>query len=153
VHLVDARNTTYVEVLSVPYGAEREMYSAMEDQYKDDPFGMMDALHEAIVSDGAVSNDELRYGDILVDLPIKLRETEGGSLLIYSGEGAPSTFPSDSVGVSPLLDTNRVQFDRQVKRARVYISPELAEALEDDNRLARAQASLTQALRPRAGRR
>jgi hypothetical protein len=85
-------------------------------------------------------------GDVLLDVPSKERERLGVKVWVYSGRrpDAPS-----QLAESPVVESLRDEFDRHVKKCRVFLHPEIVAELGprvDDTR-----AALFTALRDACG--
>ncbi|HUU27831.1 MAG TPA: protein kinase [archaeon] len=73
----------------------------------------------------------IKQSDILIDVPVKERERLGAEVLVYlQKEPTVGKILYSKDSVSPLMSAFREEFDRHVKKCRIYISPDLFEKLE-----------------------
>jgi len=73
----------------------------------------------------------LLYGDILVDVPHKKREYLGSNVLVYLDRDPDKgrNLAEGEFAVSPLLTNLSTNFDRNVKKCRIFIHPDALELL------------------------
>ncbi|MCL0076855.1 protein kinase [Dehalococcoidia bacterium] len=78
------------------------------------------------------ATEQIREGDILLDVPVKQRELMGGKVLVYLDRDPERGMDlySGTAPVSPLLASLRAEFDYHVKKCRIFVSPWIYERLE-----------------------
>jgi len=104
---------------------DHQIYKAIE---KKTPSELLDLGHELgrMIGDLAPGL-VVRSGDVLVDLPMRKRELSGGLTFVYGDTGDEQL--GELMHVSPLLKGWQAEFDMHAKRCRVFIHPEVDEAL------------------------
>jgi HD superfamily phosphohydrolase/tRNA A-37 threonylcarbamoyl transferase component Bud32 len=90
----------------------------------------------------------LRYGDVLVDMPLKRRESMGSGVLVYLNR--EPNLARDLVGgehaVSETLRYLSTDFEHHVKKCRVFLHPSAMKAMEEAGLLDKVRDSLRQCL-------
>lgn len=122
----------YKRLLSLPYGpseTDRRIYESLSAR-SEQIIGLRDIILQTIEAKMGWSRT-LSASDVLIDVPIRKREESGGQVLVYLRRDATRGRDLMSREVSPLLSTLREEFDFHVKKARVYIHPELRARIGD----------------------
>jgi len=85
-----------------------------------------------IVEKHLSAKNQIKEGDILLDVPVKQRELMGGRVLVYLDREPERGMDlyAGAAPVSPLLASLRAEFDYHVKKCRVFVSPSVFERLE-----------------------
>ena len=92
---------------------------------------------------GEVLGRRLRRGEVILDVPTKRREHLGDGVFVYL-QRAPEK-PLLLADASPVVNGLRDEFDSHARKARVFVHPEIAEALGDGG-LKRAREASRQTL-------
>lgn len=84
-------------------------------------------------------------GSVLIDVPAVKNEETGGKLWVYWP--AHLDEPKDVFEASPMLQRFRDEFTVHAKKARIFVSPSLAEKLEESDAIGVARTRLKNVLR------
>jgi HD superfamily phosphohydrolase len=124
-------------------GGNREVYKRLATVARSDDGDEERRIHDLLVASGSDARralvDEcveaiekpvgrrLRHGDVVLDVPTKRREELGAGVVVYlqRDPGAPRTLAE----ASPVVGGLRAEFDLHVRKARVFLHPEIAEEI------------------------
>jgi len=97
------------------------------------------------------TTNQIKEGDILLDVPVKQRELMGGRVLVYLDREPERGMDlyAGAAPVSPLLASLQTEFDYHVKKCRVFVSPSIYERLKSN--LNKVQGAVWQALEEACG--
>jgi HD superfamily phosphohydrolase len=137
--LLGGSRDLYKEVLDVPFGPDddnRRLHNELFMRRADDIDALVVSCEEAL-RDAGVEN--VRRGDVIIDVPLKGRESLGTPIRVY-GDFVSADGTSLDVA-SPLLSKLSDEFLLHVKKSRVFVHPGI------DLQLAERRPAIRQLLR------
>lgn len=145
--LLGGSRQLYKELIEIAFGpadADRELHKRLADlRPEDQPAVLADLENKIATSTGA----EVRRGDVILDVPTKVREDLGAPVLVYPDRSSGSGVRLDRA--SPLLSSHRDEFTLHVRKSRVFVHPQLADAVAGE--WDRVSAAARSVLRARFG--
>jgi HD superfamily phosphohydrolase len=153
--LLPGNRYLYKRLLTValgPLDADRRLYERLAYKRSHEIEDLIDDLIP-IVKQYLPKARKIRHGEILIDVPFKRREDPGGeigsSVYVYFRDD-PQTgrhLYSSDAPASPLLASHRAEFERHVKKCRVFVHPLLFDELKPSH--ADVKKALKETLTPK----
>jgi uncharacterized protein len=124
--IIGGERQIYKRLLSVAKGREEALYSQLSFKRAAEltaVIGTVESVLRGYLDDQSI----MRPGDVILDVPSVHREHSMTPVLIYPQD--PAHPVPDLVDASPLAKALREEFDAHVKKCRILLHPELAQAL------------------------
>lgn len=125
----------YKRLISVAKGREERLYGRLSFKRAAELRGVVETV-EAVVREHLDNPDIMRPGDVIIDVPSVHRESSATPVLVYPQD--PSQEVSDLLSASPVAEALRQEFDAHVKKCRILLHPELAQAIGSQDAAIRA---------------
>jgi HD superfamily phosphohydrolase len=116
----------YKRLISVAKGREERLYGRLSFKRAAELRGVVETV-EAVIREHLDDPDIMRPGDVIIDVPSVHRELSATPVLVYPQD--PSQEVSDLLSASPVSEALRQEFDAHVKKCRIMLHPELAQAV------------------------
>jgi HD superfamily phosphohydrolase/tRNA A-37 threonylcarbamoyl transferase component Bud32 len=126
--LIGAQRGLYKRILTFAKGdaeASGALYEALAQRKSEALLAATECARESIQE---VAGSLVRRGEVLIDVPLKERSRAASTMLVYLRKGADS--PSAIEQASPVIGHLVNEFDTHVRKARLYVHPQLHERLE-----------------------
>lgn len=92
------------------------------------PDAVLDAANVARTEISEFLGESIRSGDVLLDVPLKERGRAKTRVLVYLAKGESE--PKDLTEASPVVSSLAPEYDTHVRKARLYVHPELRSKLD-----------------------